>query len=219
MVSRVRNGGLGGKTVWIRDNRGHSLYYAHLDSQLVRRGMRVSVGDTVGLVGHTGNARSTPPHLHFGIYQDGPTDPFPFIHVPRAKPAAVRVDPSRLGRTARVTLSSARLRVAPGTRAETIRELPRHTALYVAGGSGSWYRVHLPDRTVGYVAASQIEPARQPVRQVQLAQGRLVLHHPTLTAVAIDSLAANATVPVLGEFEDFLYVEAPSGRAGWIALE
>ncbi len=219
VVSRVRNGGLGGKTVWIRDNDGHSLYYAHLDRQLVRRGMRVSVGDTVGLVGNTGNARSTPPHLHFGIYQNGPTDPFPFIHVPRTRPAAVRVDTSRLGRTARVTLSSARLRVAPGTRAETIRELPRHTALYVAGGSGSWYRVHLPDRTVGYVAASQIEPAQQPVRQVQLAGGRLVRHHPTLTAVAIDSLAADATVPVLGEFEDFLYVESPSGRTGWIAPE
>ena len=219
VVSRVRHGGLGGKTVWIRDNAGHSLYYAHLDSQLVRRGMRVSVGDTVGLVGNTGNARTTSPHLHFGIYQNGPTDPFPFIHVPRAKPAAVRIDPSRLGRTVRVTLRSARLRVAPGTRAETIRELPRHTALYVAGGSGNWYRVHLPDRTVGYVAASQIEPARQPVRQVQLAQGRLVLDHPTLTAVAIDSLAADATVPVLGEFEDFLYVASPSGCTGWIALE
>ena len=217
VVRRVRNGGLGGKTVWIRDNAGLNLYYAHLDSQLVRRGMRVSVGDTVGLVGNTGNARTTPPHLHFGIYQDGPTDPYPFIHVPRAGPAAIRVDTSRLGRSARIVRNNARLRAAPGSRAETRRELPRHTALYVAGGSGSWYRVRLPDSTVGYVAASQIESAQQPVRQVQLARGRPVRHHPTLTAVAIDSLAADATVPVLGEFEDFLYVEAPSGRAGWIA--
>ena len=219
MVSRVRNGGLGGKTVWIRDDHGHALYYAHLDSQLVRRAMRVSVGDTVGLVGNTGNARTTPPHLHFGIYQNGPTDPFPFLHVPRARPAAVRIDTSCLGRSARVMLRSARLRAAPSTRAETLRELPRHTALYVAGGVGRWYRVHLPDSTVGYVAAAQIEPARQPVRQVQLAQGRPVRHHPARTAAAIDSLAAEVTVPVLGEFEDFLFVEAPSGRAGWIALD
>lgn len=219
VVSRVRNGGLGGKTVWIRDDDGHALYYAHLDSQLVRRGMRVSVGDTVGLVGNTGNARTTPPHLHFGIYQNGPTDPFPFIHTPRVQPAALRVDTSRLGRSSRVTLSSARLYAAPSTRAETVRALPRYTALYVDGGSGDFYRVRLPDSTVGYVAASQIEPTQQPVRQVHLARGRPVRHGPTPSAVAIDSLAADATVPVLGEFETFLYVEAPSGRAGWIALD
>ena len=218
-VTRVRNGGLGGKVVWLRDRRGHALYYAHLDSQLVRRGMRVSVGDTVGLVGNTGNARTTPPHLHFGIYQNGPTDPLPFIHVPRTKPAAVRVDTSRLGHSARVARTDTRLRATPGRRADVIRDLPRHTAVYVAGGSGSWYRVHLPDSTVGYVAASQLEPTQQPVREVQLATGRALRRHPAPTALPIDSLAADATVQVLGEFEDFLYVGAPSGRAGWIALD
>jgi murein DD-endopeptidase MepM/ murein hydrolase activator NlpD len=81
-VSRVRTGGLGGKTVWLRDGaRGLSLYFAHLDEQLVRQGARVQAGDTVGLVGNSGNARTTPPHLHFGIYQRrrGPIDPMPFI--------------------------------------------------------------------------------------------------------------------------------------------
>ncbi len=218
-VTRVRNGGLGGKVVWLRDRRGHALYYAHLDSQLVRRGMRVSVGDTVGLVGNTGNARTTPPHLHFGIYQDGPTDPWPFIHVPRAQPAEVRVDTSRLGLSARVARRDTRLRDAPGRRADVLRDLPINTVLYVSGGSGSWYRVHLPDGAAGYVFASQLEPAQEPVREVHLADGRAVRRRPAPTALPIDSLAADATVPVLGEFEDFLYVEAPSGRAGWIAAE
>ena len=218
-VTRVRNGGLGGKVVWLRDRRGHALYYAHLDSQLVRRGMRVSVGDTVGLVGNTGNARTTPPHLHFGIYQDGPTDPWPFLHVPRTQPAEVRVDMNRLGLSARVARNDTRLRAAPGRRAGVLRDLPRHTALYVAGGSGSWYRVHLPDSTVGYVAASQLEPTQNPVREIRLADGRALRRHPAPTALPIDSLAADATVPVLGEFDTFLYVESPSGRTGWIAAE
>ncbi len=32
-------------------------------------------------MGNTGNARGTPPHLHFGIYarRDGPIDPLPFV--------------------------------------------------------------------------------------------------------------------------------------------
>src|SRR5690606_6321435 len=69
-VSRVRETPRGGKVVWLRDEaRGQNLYYAHLDSQLVAGGERVRVGDTLGLVGNTGNARTTPPHLHFGIYR------------------------------------------------------------------------------------------------------------------------------------------------------
>lgn len=58
----------GGKVVWMRDEaRGMSLYYAHLDSQHVAAGAYVRPGDTLGFVGKTGNARTTPPHLHFGI--------------------------------------------------------------------------------------------------------------------------------------------------------
>ena len=81
-VSRVRETPRGGKVVWLRDERrGLSLYYAHLDSQLVASGARVDVGDTVGFIGNTGNARTTPPHLHFGIYSrgEGPLDPYPFV--------------------------------------------------------------------------------------------------------------------------------------------
>lgn len=218
-ITRVRNGGLGGKVVWLRDRRGHALYYAHLDTQLVTRGMRVSIGDTLGLVGNTGNARTTPPHLHFGIYQDGPTDPFPFLEKPRTKPSDIRVDTSRLGHTVRVARTDTRLRTAPGRRADVVRDLPRHTALYVTGGSGSWYRVHLPDGAMGYVAATQLEPAQQAVREVRLAQGRALHRNPASSALPIDSLAANATVPVLGEFDAFLYVETPTGRTGWIAAE
>ena len=66
-VRRVNETPRGGRVVWLRDeDRGLSLYYAHLDSQLVRAGTEVQAGDTVGLVGNTGNARTTPPHLHFG---------------------------------------------------------------------------------------------------------------------------------------------------------
>jgi hypothetical protein len=73
---------LGGKVVWLRDEDGHALYYAHLDRQYVTEGQQVRTGDTLGFIGNTGNARTTPPHLHFGIYArgEGPVDPWYFVY-------------------------------------------------------------------------------------------------------------------------------------------
>lgn len=81
-ITNVHEGGIGGKTVWMRvADRNISLYYAHLDKQLVEAGQRVKKGDTLGLVGNTGNARFTPPHLHFGIYNYyGAVDPWPYVN-------------------------------------------------------------------------------------------------------------------------------------------
>jgi murein DD-endopeptidase MepM/ murein hydrolase activator NlpD len=94
-ITGVKNGGIGGKTVWLRvnDRRIH-LYYAHLDTQLVAEGDQVTKGDTLGLIGNTGNARFTPPHLHFGVYTSwGPVDPYPFIQEPgRQVPDVPRKD-------------------------------------------------------------------------------------------------------------------------------
>jgi peptidoglycan LD-endopeptidase LytH len=82
VVTRVGEGGLGGRVVWVwNPARGLLLYYAHLDEQLVRTGEPVRRGDILGTVGNTGNARTTPPHLHFGIYHRGigAIDPYWFI--------------------------------------------------------------------------------------------------------------------------------------------
>jgi peptidoglycan LD-endopeptidase LytH len=71
-ISSTSPNELGGNVVWLWDPvRGHTLYYAHLDRQAVRPGQRVRKGDVVGFVGNTGNARTTAPHLHFGIYRRG----------------------------------------------------------------------------------------------------------------------------------------------------
>ena len=87
-VSRVQETPIGGRVVWLRaDAAPVSLYYAHLDRQLVEPGDRVAVGDTLGEVGNTGNAVSTPPHLHFGIYgRGGAVDPEPFVVGRRSAP-------------------------------------------------------------------------------------------------------------------------------------
>ncbi|MCU0697738.1 MAG: M23 family metallopeptidase [Myxococcaceae bacterium] len=72
-VWRVGEDRLGGNVVWVL-GEGHTLYYyAHLDqfADGLAVGQRVRRGTTLGLVGNTGNARTTPSHLHFGMYRIG----------------------------------------------------------------------------------------------------------------------------------------------------
>ena len=68
VVTKVKEGGMGGKQVWMEDLRKeYVLFYAHLHDQLVREGQKVRQGDVLGTVGNTGNARGSSPHLHFEI--------------------------------------------------------------------------------------------------------------------------------------------------------
>jgi len=83
VISDSGDRGLGGKQVWQRTGLfGHSIYYAHLDEIAVASGASVKIGDTLGYVGNTGNAKGGPPHLHFGIYKGfgGAIDPLPFVY-------------------------------------------------------------------------------------------------------------------------------------------
>ena len=93
---------LGGNVVWVFDpERGQSHYYAHLEKQAVSTGERVTAGDVVGYVGNTGNARTTPPHLHFGIYSrgEGPLDPLPFVAATENTENTENADSTRGSRT------------------------------------------------------------------------------------------------------------------------
>lgn len=81
IVLDVGNNRLGGQVVWVLGPGGQRHYYAHLDRfSDVRRGQRVVSGNVLGYVGTTGNARGTPPHLHYGIYTNaGAINPYPLL--------------------------------------------------------------------------------------------------------------------------------------------
>jgi murein DD-endopeptidase MepM/ murein hydrolase activator NlpD len=220
IATRVSDTEVGGKVVWIRDEkRGQNLYYAHLDSQLVQRGDRVELGDTVGLIGNTGNARTTPPHLHFGVYSRGPVDPLPFVQRIRTTPAKVTADTAAIGSWVRTSRHGLQLRSAPSTDALTLRELPRYTPMRVFGGSGSWYRVRLPDGTIGFVTANLLEAVDRPLRGETLATARAMHARPWASAAVVAELAAGEEVNILGQFGTFLLVAAPDGRHAWLELD
>lgn len=154
-VRRADETPIGGKVIWLRDReRRQSLYYAHLDSQLVRGGEPVQAGDTVGLVGNTGNARTTPPHLHFGIYRrgEGPVDPLPWIRVLDAEPDPPRADARVAGSWTEAREDGIRVRARPSLSAPVVATLERGNAVRVVGVTGSWYRVRLPRGGDGFLA-------------------------------------------------------------------
>lgn len=64
---------LGGITVSYRIGDGSEWYNAHLDTVApgIFPGVSVTRGQQIGTVGNTGNARTTPPHLHIGRRQGG----------------------------------------------------------------------------------------------------------------------------------------------------
>jgi murein DD-endopeptidase MepM/ murein hydrolase activator NlpD len=93
-----RKNELGGNIVWL-STPGVSYYYAHLERSAVSAGQHVRAGEVIGFVGNTGNAVTTDPHLHFGVYRwgKGAIDPLPLLQARRfAKPAGLSGRPVQL---------------------------------------------------------------------------------------------------------------------------
>jgi murein DD-endopeptidase MepM/ murein hydrolase activator NlpD len=218
-VRDVGSNRLGGLVVWLADEaRGQNYYYAHLDTQLVRRGQRVRPGDTLGLVGNTGNARTTPPHLHFGIYRrgEGPIDPLGWIVGPDEEPPASLPNSAPLDWAGRIAGARAPLLASPGARDERLLELERNDVVQVLGGTAAWLRVLAPSGAVGYVRRAEVEPVVQPLDLRRLESGVALRDRPAAGGLRRDSLPAGTTVEVLGRFGTWLYARPPVGAPGWM---
>jgi murein DD-endopeptidase MepM/ murein hydrolase activator NlpD len=80
---------VGGFRLWLRDRAGNQFYYAHLSaySPLAANGREVRAGQVIAFMGNTGEARTTPVHLHFEIHPvsmlqfgyDGAIAPYPYL--------------------------------------------------------------------------------------------------------------------------------------------
>ncbi len=217
-VRRVDEWKLGGNIIWLEDpERGLRIYFAHLQTQDVEEGVWVNAGDRIGTVGNSGNARTTPPHLHFGVYVrgEGPIDPFPFLQQPTRKPRDIRVKLDPLGGWLRTKQDKVALRPQPGGE-PTLGEIEKHTALYVAGGSSRSYRVVLPNGLIGYVAESETEPLSKSVDTLSVVETAPVLDRPASDGAVMERIDAGATLDVLARYASYVWVDSDLPRPAWI---
>ena len=217
-IARADLNNLGGQVVWLRDaERGRSLYYAHLDGWAISEAERVEPGDTLGFIGNTGNARTTRPHLHFGIYERGPVDPLPFVLPDDPHPAAVAAPENGAEEWVRVSrVRGAVLRAGAHQSSDTLRALEQGWLARVSAVTRGAFRVSLPDRLIGYLDADAVTSADRPVRRAWLEAGSVIREAPRAASPAIEILAEAEEAAVLGRFEDFELVRLADGRRGWI---
>ncbi|HET7486702.1 MAG TPA: M23 family metallopeptidase [Acidimicrobiales bacterium] len=102
VVTRLGTDLLGGIKAWLVGQSGTTYYYAHLLGYApgLADGQVVEAGQAIGYVGNTGNAATTPAHLHFELHPGGgpAVDPYPTLlqideaakTVAAASPAAPR---------------------------------------------------------------------------------------------------------------------------------
>ncbi|HEX8037855.1 MAG TPA: M23 family metallopeptidase [Chryseosolibacter sp.] len=215
-ITRVGVSKLGGKVVWMRDSRrDHSYYFAHLDSQMVKPGMRVFKGYVLGLVGNTGNARNTASHLHFGIYRYGSKDPLGFIRAFDTIDTPLQVDTAFHRQALKVRRAEIRLMAGPSGRSMVKASLLKDTYVTVIGESHGWYRIALPDDRQGYVMKKNLIALRGG-NVIRLDSTRVLLSEIRLDAIPITTLRANSSVEVLARFDNFEFVRTEKGKAGWL---
>lgn len=220
-VSRINTNRLGGKVVWLRDReRRQTLYYAHLDSQMVSPGQKVFPGDTVGLIGNTGNAITTPPHLHFGIYSsgEGAIDPFPFINTDAGELAPILANKEAIGHWYR-TKSTSNIRKAPSVQAGLLQQVEGSTPLFLHGVTDNWYRIALPDGTSGYIFANLIEAPSSILELKTIDKAVTLFTSPQVSASPMARLESKSQVEVLGNYGPYLWVRNEQDKVGWISNE
>ncbi|MEM8983612.1 MAG: M23 family metallopeptidase [Pseudomonadota bacterium] len=192
-VATPRQSRRGGNTVWLRGN-DRSFYFAHLDTVAIERHTAVKAGDVLGTIGNTGNARTTPPHLHFGIYQRGrgALDPYPYLESFRFRrePAPSVYERGFVA----VTANRLNLRVTPRIQAESVRQLSAGALLEARAAAGDWLRVQHRDGTSGWIKRRYQHPAEANAAPQSL--GRNAWLRATPRGQAVDRLRATDEVYV-----------------------
>jgi hypothetical protein len=75
----------------------------------------------------------------------------------------------------------------------------------------------LPDGSIGWFAARFAERAQRPLRTERLTAEVTVREGPGSSAAPMEQVGRGTGVSVLGRFADYLYVQTPEGRTGWVA--
>lgn len=202
LITGVSEGGIGGKVVWLRPlGKDYTLYYAHLDQQSVQPGQMVKKGDMLGTVGNTGNARTTPAHLHFGVYTfRGPVDPLPFVNKVVKKP--VPVPDKQLTGYMRLTKT-----LKNGAKANTL--------VYPLAVSANGYLAALPDGQVLETPFTSVQSIKAPLKHESVTTPVALRQVPATDAQPKYVIPKGSSLEVLGYFNEYTFVRAGS-MEGWM---
>lgn len=203
-VSRVNENNLGGKVVWFQpESHNVSVYYAHLDSQLVSPGQKLQPGDVVGLVGNTGNARTTPPHLHFGIYATGGAiDPYHFINTRIPEPSDIK-DPVDFPLPLYKSASTIKNIAGPDEPVE------------IWGNSNEFYRVEDVNGIQHLVGKKQLKQAK-PMNQLALQPQTKIYYSPDSSSPVVKIIEEKITAPVIAVKNNYSFIKN-NEMEGWIS--
>ncbi len=217
-VTRVNENNLGGKVVWLRPKgKDYTLYYAHLDEQIASEGQEVKVGDTIGLMGNTGNAKNTATHLHFGIYApDGAMNPLPFIDPVTKTPQKITASVNNLNKTLR-TSKAVNFLNAPLPDAAVVERLSIASIVNIQSATGTFYKAELPDGKIGFVQSTALSEITRPLKKIKINMlQKMVYDQPERTAAIKKTLTNGQLVNVLGSFGDYQFISDEGALTGWI---
>lgn len=206
----------GGNVVWLRTSK-RSYYYAHLERAAFSGSREVEVGEILGYVGNSGNAITTPTHLHFGVYRrgHGAMDPLPRLAarlfetappVPEFSPRHIRTHAGKLN-----------LRAAPDTSSNVLEQLDSGSILTASAVRGDWLRVTTPANVSGWIHEAYQEELSPLGRWRAVAQMPL-LDSLSSQARAVALIDADEELDVIGRYATHLLVRDANGeKEGWIA--
>ncbi|NOT74366.1 MAG: M23 family metallopeptidase [Cyclobacteriaceae bacterium] len=216
VVTRVSSSVLGGKTVWMNDTkRGHSYYFAHLDSQIAIAGRKVKQGDVLGTVGNTGNAITTPSHLHFGVFQNKSINPIAYIRTMEKLVNELAPDTSFQSIVFRTKQKITSIHSGPSTKLAVRESLSKDYYVRVIGQSGDWYRVSTANNREGFIEKSKVITAEK--------GNKFVIRNPASLLTEADSQAVpigtvTGTAEGLASYKQFRYIKTSDGLNGWIDI-
>jgi murein DD-endopeptidase MepM/ murein hydrolase activator NlpD len=220
-VRRVSESDIGGLNVWLHDQkRDLHLYFAHLQTQEIQEGVVVEEGQRIGTVGNTGNARRTPPHLHFGIYVrgEGPVDPVNFIKKVNSTPKEITADLKVLGQWARSKQSLVTLKASTASRSLDLVRLSPYSAIKILAAAGDTYRVLLPDGLSGYIPSRNIESIDESLEVQQAELVHEVKAIPMEQAPVVEKINGGEEFAVLGHYEGYWLVRTQKEKVGWLMI-
>jgi peptidoglycan LD-endopeptidase LytH len=211
VVTRTGTNNLGGKVVWL-STLNKSLYYAHLDSQAVSPPATVKKGDTLGFLGNTGNARFTPPHLHFGIYYhgEGAVDPLPYIRNFFADVSEPEINNELLGAHGRIS-SRTSLFYSLDTKKKEV--FPSDTPVMITGGTGEFYKGILHNGKSVYIKQKAVMFDYNTVKHNDNVKD--IFLKPDSASITTGVISPGEVYKRIGNINDFFLIEY-NGIFGWI---